>query len=208
MHKDQTAAGTKDSEFVFSAMYDMGFAIRIAAALDMPAEAAFWSREQAGLAAAFRRWFWETPGGDPYEWYDAKTGNRWGKNSAWTLESLALPLPLLGAEQRDSLLRLFRRQRDDDKPFLVPNLTKQPNLSLTRIGLSLHGKPGEAEAMAEAQMRDVTLADDFAETYDQQRPLHGTGVRPSLFGALNIIDGVLFHNGMTLPGVSARRNSK
>lgn len=200
IHVGETAENTKDSEFVSSAMMDMGFAAKIARALDMPQEAAFWTREQAELAADLRRWFWTAPGGDPYEWYDATTGRRWGKDSAWTLETLALPLPLLGAEQRDSLLRLFRRERDDTKPFLVPNLTKQPNLSLTRIGLSLHGKPGEAEAVSESQMRDITLADDFAETYNQQRPLHGTGVRPSLFGALNIIDGVLFHNHMALAG--------
>jgi hypothetical protein len=205
VYKNQTAEGTKDSEFVFSAMYDIGFAEQIARSLDMPKEAAFWSREQAGLAADFRRWFWETPGGDPYEWYDAKTGKRWGKNSAWTLESLALPLPLLGAEQRDSLLRLSRRLRDDDKPFLIPNLTKQPNLSLPREGLALHGNPGEAEAVAESQMRDIAAADVFAETYDQGDPNLGTGVRPSLFGALNLIDGVLFHNGLTLPGLPPRR---
>lgn len=195
-----TQPSVKDSEFVSSAILDMGYAMKITDALKLPADTSYWKREQTQLAADFRRWFWEEPGGDPYEWVDTKTGKRWGKNSPWNLESLALPLPLLGDSQRDSLLRLFQSERDDDKPFLISNLSKQPNLSLTRIGLTLHGKPSEADAVAEAQMRDITLADDFAETYDQQRPLHGTGVRPSLFGALNIIDGVLFHNGMTVSG--------
>jgi hypothetical protein len=200
MHKGATGENTKDSEFVSSAMKDMGFAAKVALALDMPGEAAFWRRGQAELAADMRRWFWESPGGDPYEWYDADTGRRWGKDSSWTLESLALPIELLGAPQRDSLLRLFRAGRDDAKPFLVGNLTKQPNLSPTRDGLALHGRPEEAAALAEAQMRDITRADSFAETYNQETPLLGTGVRPSLFGALNIVDGVMYHNRLSLPG--------
>ena len=52
--------------------------------------------------------------------------------------------------------------------------------------------------MAEAAMRDIAQAGEFSEGYTQTFPPKAVGVIPSLFGALQAIDGALWKNGLRL----------
>jgi hypothetical protein len=115
------------------------------------------------------------------------------------------------------LLGLFRGMaRPDEIPFLVPALAGFPKYNYTLRGIWQYGTPREAAQMAESAMRDVTLAGEFSENYNQSFPPTVNGVIPSVFGAAQIIDGVLWRNGVppldslltvaTIPGGNGVRN--
>lgn len=197
IYKNSTPPGVKDNEFVVHALTDMEYAARIASALKMPDEAAFWQKQRAALAANFHRWFWETPNGPLFRLYQTSTGQRTGPNNSWNLQALALPPDILTPAERDSLLASCKAQWTPGLPFFIPGLTRFPNYELTHLGLRQYGAAADAGAMAEAAMRDVTRAGEFSEVYDQNvSPPRPGGVWPSVFGARHIIDGSLWHNGI------------
>ncbi len=192
-----TSPDSKDQEFVVHALVDTGFAARIATALRMPAEVQLWREQRRTLAASLHKWFWQGEGGPPYRIYLAASGQRAGPDEPWNLQALALPPELLQPWARASLLRLFEATFSREVPFLVPNLSRFPNFELVRRGLWQGGDAARADALADAAMRDVTLAGEFAEFYGQNAwPPTPMGVWPSAFGARHIIDGVLWHNGV------------
>jgi hypothetical protein len=61
-------------------------------------------------------------------------------------------------------------------------------------GLIDQGHPTQGLALANCALRDVVRANQFAETYDGEVP-QGHGVRPSYFGAGQVIDAVWLNNG-------------
>jgi len=165
--------------------------------LQMPEEVQLWQGQRRALAASLHQWFWEGEGGPSYRIYLAASGKRAGPGEPWNLQALALPPDLLQPWARASLMRLFESRFSRGLPFLVPNLTRFPNYELVRRGLWQGGDTSQADALADAAMRDITLSGEFAEFYSQDaatpRP---QGVWPSAFGARHIIDGVLWHNGV------------
>lgn len=141
-------------------------------------------------------WFWATPGGRPHLMYNAKDNTRYAVGSAWSLQGLALPPALLPAAQRASLLRFFDAAKRSELPFLVPGLTRFPNTDLVVRGLWQYGRRGDADALAEAALRDVIRAGEFAEFYAQENPPRPDGVRPSTFGAAHVITWTLWRSGV------------
>jgi hypothetical protein len=198
IHHGATRPGSKDAEFVVHALLDIGYAMRIADALGMVDEQRFWTDQRSALAENYRRWFWDQPGGVPWRIFDETTGKRTDRGGSWTLQGLALPPDVLHEPERDSLLAQLRKLRRDSTPFLLPNLTKHATYMLTTRGLLRYGTPDEAVVMAEAAVRDVVRAGEFAEWYEQGDPPAPAGVTPSIFGAAMVIDGWLLRYGIDL----------
>lgn len=195
LYKNTTPTGDKDAEFVVHALLDMGYARRIAERLGLTAEVAFWNERSAALAKDFHRWFWGA-GGKTYRLYNTDTLRQTEPDRSWNLQGLALPPEILRPEERAAFLKLFRAASSAEMPFLIPQLAGFPKYNYTLRGVWRYGEGKEADLMAEAALRDVALAGEFSESYTQQFPPTAVGVIPSLFGALQILDAALWHNGV------------
>lgn len=198
IYSGATREHSKDAEFVAHALIDMVYATRIASVLNMPEEKDFWQEQIDKLSMSYKEWFWETPGGFPFEFYFADKDYREPARSTWCLQGMVLPLEILGEDQRDSLLKAFRHYFDKERAFLITALTKHPTYNFTMHGVWQYGTPDEVAMMTEAVMCTITLAGEFGEEYTDYNPIHCTGVTPSIFGAANIIDATLWHNGIIL----------
>lgn len=194
--KDLVAPNNKDFEFVVHALIDAGFATRVAKVLNMPAEEQLWRGKIKELAADADKWFWDDNGNGPYEIYDANTGKRAAFHSPWNLQAITLPAGLLTGAHEKSTLDLFRSMLNPNAPFAGTVLCKHPSYEFTMLGAWRHGLADDAAVMAEAIMREITMAGEFAECYSFTFPPNPEGVVPSLFGVANIIDGTLWHNGV------------
>ena len=196
--KGLTPPDMKDCEFVVHDLMDMSYAVRICDTLGMTDDAAYWKYEITKLAANYRKWFWESPGSETYRIYIASTGQRMNPNNTWCLPGLVLSPDELSVPQRDSLLKLLKSNLYDNVPFLTPGLNKHPTYNYTILGAYQYGETTIAAKMAEAAMRSVTLAGEFAESYPSSYPATTEGVTPSVFGAANIIDASMWHNGVVI----------
>lgn len=196
--KGLTPPDMKDCEFVVHDLMDMSYAVRICETLGMTDDAAYWKSEITKLADSYNKWFWDSPGSVPYRLYSESLGKPLAPSNTWTLPGLVLPPDQLSVPQRDSLLKLLRSSLNDDVPFLTPGLNKHPTYNHTILGAYQYGETTIAAKMAEAAMRSVTLAGEFAESYLSSYPATTEGVTPSVFGAANIIDTALWHNGVVI----------
>lgn len=194
--KELTSPTSKDFEFVAHALLDAGFAVRIAKVLNMPQEEKLWQAQIEALAANADKWFWDDNGSGPYEIYEAATNKRGAIHSPWNLQAIALPKGLLTPAHEKSNLDVFRSMILPNAPFAGTVLCKHPSYQLTMLGVWRHGLIEDAAVMAEAIMREITLAGEFAECYTFTFPPKTEGVTPSLFGVCNIIDGALWRNGV------------
>ncbi len=205
LYKGSTPPDEKDSEFVVHALMDMRYAQRIADVLNMPDETIFWQNQITALSADYHKWFWtrtDGPSEHTYRLFRASAGKREEPDRSWNLQGLVLPPALLTAGERDTFLRLFRASLNRATPFLIGQLAGFPKYNFTQRGVWQYGTPDEAALMAESALRDVTLAGQFSENYFQNFPPAPTGVTPSIFGAAQILDGGLWHNGVIGEGVS------
>ncbi len=108
-----------------------------------------------------------------------------------TLQALALPSGTFSEAHEQSVVKLFESMLLPNAPFAGTVLCKHPTYQFTMLGAWRHGRPNDAAAMAEAIMRDITMAGEFAECYSFTFPPRTEGVTPSLFGVANTIDGTL-----------------
>ncbi len=196
IYKDLTPQGMKDLEFVTHALMDMDYAMRICTVLEMPAERRRWQSETRRLMRSMLQWFWETPHGPVGRLWDERTQRRFGLNESWCIPSMVLIPHLLPARYGAALVRLFRQHLDPNVAFLIPGLTKHPSLSYTLCGAYRNGMTDETLRLAETILRDIAQSNEFGETYHQRFPPVASGVTPSNFGALNIIDAALWRNGV------------
>ncbi|MHB0999931.1 MAG: hypothetical protein ACYC27_11860 [Armatimonadota bacterium] len=195
---ESTPPTMRDSEFVVHVLMDMTYAVRIAKVLGMTDEETYWKSEIKRITADFYKWFWTSPDAAPNRIYYTSNGVREEHGGTWCLQGLVLPPDILDQPHKDSLLRLLHSCFRDDVPFLIYGLNKHPTYNFAMIGAWQYGKPEEAAKMAEAVMRDVTLANEFTEGYSADYPVKGLGVTPSVFGAANILDAALWHNGIIM----------
>lgn len=216
VYKGLTSYGIKDIEFVYHALMDMKYMQRITDILGMPEETSYWQVQIDTLADNMRQWFWDQPGGPTYRIYDENSKVRSGPDNSWVIPAIVLPSDILHRSERSSLVRLFNSSINQDTPFLIWNITKHPSLSNTIRGAYQYGMINEANDLTEAIMRDIAAAGEFSECYQQSFPPVTTGVTPSNFGAMNIIDAALWRNGIMygdglpvivrFPGSSGVRN--
>lgn len=205
LYKGATPPDEKDAEFVVHALMDMLYAQRIAGALNQPEETAFWQSRINALAADYQSWFWtrsDAISEHTYRLFRATAGKREEPDRSWNLQGLVLPPALLTVGERDTFLRLFRASVNRSTPFLIGQLSGFPKYNFTQRGIWQYGTPDEAALMAESALRDTTLAGEFSENYLQNFPPTPSGVTPSVFGAAQILDGALWHNGVIGEGSS------
>ena len=195
---DVRPSGHKSNEFVQHEIVDMGYALKIANALGMPGEEAFWRQQRQQAAADYLRWFRPDPNGPFYEDFDPGwTPPHAGGDIPWTLKGLQLDSDLLPLPDRQYLLTVFRQNFRPDTPFGITQ-NRFGDLEPITLGLFGSGQADAARQMADLAMRDVTRAGDFSEDYTQTDPPAPNGVRPSAFGARLMTDSVLWHNGVVL----------
>lgn len=186
----------KDLEFVTHALMDAGFAARIAKVLNMSEEETLWQGKIKELAADADKWFWDDDGKGPYEMFDAKTNTRGAFRSSWSLQAIVLPKGLLSEDHDKSIVEFFKSTIQPDAPFAGMMMPKHPSYEFMMLGAWQHGLYNDSAAMAEAIMREITMAGEFSECYSFEFPPKTAGVIPSLFGVADILEGTLWHNGV------------
>ncbi|MCE5315057.1 MAG: hypothetical protein ABFD49_11035 [Armatimonadota bacterium] len=200
LYMNLTAEGTKDADFVVSALMDMQYMIRVCRALDMSQEVDYWNNQIRELADNYHRWFFPRPGGEAYLVYSEKDQENvpHGKSRTWCLQGITLPPGILWRSDRNTLLSLYRSEMNKDTPFLISYFSKYPHQQFLADGLSFYGFYDDASIIGETAMRDVARAGDFGEVYSEAECPKAEGVVPSVFGAANIIDFTLRHNGVAV----------
>ena len=186
----------KDNEYVVHELLDMGYALKIAEALGLPGEAAFWRQQRRQAADNYLHWFLPPPGDVVYRVYASDT-DPGTPDEVWGVKGLDLPPDLLPMPSRQTLLGVFRRRFSLARPFGITQ-TRFGDLEPITLGLFQFGQIGLARQMADLAQRDVTRAGEFSETYTQDDPPRPGGVRPSSFGARLMTDSVFWHNGVVL----------
>ncbi len=195
---DHDIADERDSEFVVSVLLDFGYAERIATAIGAVADDEFWRSRREQVLQDYGAWFY--PHSGPlrtlqYHFVDGSHADSAG-NTLWV--TTGLHLPFLTDEQRALLRARFLSGFKPDATLAgwgFPDV-KAPDVTYTAYGLLRTGMAAEADVFIQANIRDIVRAGSFAEVYDDPPggPV-GAGVRPSMFGAVNLIDFVWVRNG-------------
>ncbi|MCK9221019.1 MAG: hypothetical protein PHV61_07560 [Limnochordia bacterium] len=194
IHKEHNFPEMKDSEFVVSAIVDMGYMAEIASLLGLgDDEVSFWHQQRAKLFEDYLDWFWVTPFAEPVQYYNTLNDQRSLGNPLWT--STGLRLEMLEGPYLDSLLRRLRGAFDPVGVFNGFAYPKYPDISFTVYGLLDRGYTEEAQIIINTAIRDITRANMFSEQYHEYNWPEPTGVRPSLFGACMLIDMLWLKNG-------------
>lgn len=195
---DHDIPDERDAEFVVSLLLDFDYAARIAARLGRHDEVTFWHDQFDALSADYGAWFFPVDGPYPTLQYHFVEGSHPDSpgNTLWVCTGLHLPR--LTERQRRLLIERFLGEYRPDATLAgwgFPNV-KAPDVTYTAYGLLDSGMVREADVFLQANLRDVVRAGVFAEVYDDppDGPV-GVGVRPSLFGAVTVIDVVWLRNG-------------
>ncbi len=184
----------KDAEFTFSALADINDMMTISAILGKYDELEEWKFKHKKFYNDCLKWFWPNAGVRPSQTINLETGKRTSGHALWITTGLNLQ-PLLKGDYLKSMMDLFDLYFDPAKPFAGFSMPKYPDLSFTVYGLIKHGYTKKAVQLMEATLRDIVKANgSFAEQYSPD-DLKPDGVRPSLFGALSVIDFTLLING-------------
>lgn len=184
------APDEKDIEFVVSWILDTGYAAQIADALGKPDDAAAWRSKIPPMIANMRQWFFSDPR-ELHQFYFTRSGkySTEGRNEVRPVMILtALNVCPLPAGLGGRLLETFARIHQPAESGDGFNYLKYPDNNLVAYGLIEHGIT-EAQPFIEAVLRDCIRGGEFAEVVE--KGAHGpmtSGVKPSLFNAMNIIE--------------------
>ena len=195
IYKNFTENTEKDSEFVTQALTDITYMMDICNVLEYNEEITYWKREKNALYDKMLNWFWKEKGGDVHRIYQEERGPLIPNNS-WSLAIFGLVPDILVSPELESLVKLYKECLDPNLSFLIYNFVKHPSRQLLMRGLLWTDMFDDAESFAEATLRDVTRAGEFAEEYDNTEPPKPRGVMPSIFGVGNVIDSSLWLNGV------------
>ena len=192
----------KDSDFVASHLIDVDYAVRIASMLGLKDDVAFWREMTAREIANYRQWFF-ADGNNPKNFYftEHRTHtfkDRTEQNASYILNGLAFRgLP---DDIANSLRGFYLQLRTPGKPMLGIDFVKYGETSFIAYGLQDQGMRQEADEFVAQMLVDTMRPQaDFAE---ELRLANGkpvsTGVRPSMFLALQMIDFTLIRNGVRI----------
>ena len=202
IYKDLTPENEKDAEFVVEALTDIKYMSGIATALGLKEDAANWKKKYNELYKNYLNWFWKTPQTLPVQHI-----NQFKDRETHEIQiTTGLFVEELSGDYYDSMLGLFYKYYDPDKPFAGFTAAKYPDVSYTVYGLIEKNKTELACGLLEANIRDIVLSNVFAETYlIKEKVGVPAGVRPSIFGMASIIDFILLKNnyfyGRGIPSV-------
>ena len=195
-----------------SHLIDVDYAIRIASALGLEKDVAFWREMTDRELDNYRHWFFRE-NGDPKNFYFTKSGTHVFKDRTQQLPCYILSgLAFAGMPEdlADRLQKYYLKLRKLDQPLLGFDYMKYGESSFIAYGLADRGMHPEAEQFVERYLRDTMRpGGDFGETMGVS---NGTakvgGVCPSLFIALQAIDFTLMKNGVRIDQTTRKRDSQ
>lgn len=183
----------KDAEFVFSALVDLAYMRDISKIVMNEDTAAIWEQKRINFYEASKSWFWATPSAKPVQYYNTASHLRVPGNAGWV--TTGFYVDLLTGDQLTGMNNLFNDNFGSAYNFYQSGVPKYPDLSYTVYGLIARGNKTAAEAIVDASIRETVLANMFSEVYNSVGATYPWGVRPSLFGANQVIDFVWLKNG-------------
>jgi hypothetical protein len=186
---------TKSTEFVFSLLIDMLYAQRIADALQMPQESAFWQTERQNFFQQALIWFWATPTSQPSLSYDTQTGQR--DTGLYMMIMTGLHVDLLQGSYLTAMLQELAAQEQLNQAFLgLPTAPapKFPNLSYLIYGLLDQGRLDEAVQVVGSIAQVISNTNFISEGYTTPGG-QAAGVTFSLFGVCALVDAIWMMNG-------------
>ncbi len=189
----------KDSSFVVSHLIDVDYAIKIAGALGLSEDVAFWQEMTVRELANYRKWFFPE-NGDPKNFYFTESGkyvfkSRTDQKPCYILSGLAFAgMP---EDLADRLTQYYLKLRNPGKPLLGFEFMKYGESSFIAYGLFDRGMKSEGEQFIDRYLLDTMRpGGDFGETMEISKgSARVGGVSPSLFIALQAIDFTLMKNG-------------
>lgn len=186
----------RDGQFGSELLIDMTYVRQIADELGMPSDVAFWKAEQQKLFQQFLFWCFPTPTSQPFTGYDTGTKQHSPATTIQVDEYLHIDLWTADSPQLSALKQYFDNNWSPTTNFAKFIPPRHPVISYTIYGLLDWGMPNEASVLAQATVRDIARAGMFAETYDiWPDPPTPSGVRPSLFAVMSVIDNIWMMNG-------------
>jgi hypothetical protein len=188
----------KDLEFVVSWLLDIEYAARIADALGKPDEAGWWRSKTQPMIDHMRTWFFSDPK-ELHQYYFTGRGvySTTTRNEVRPVMMLtALNVSSLPPDMVARLVDLFSEIHNPGADNDGFNYLKYPDNNLLAYGLIQRGMPA-AHPYVEAVLRDCIRGGEFAEDLEDWdgKGLKATGVKPSLFTAMNIIEFTWLLNG-------------
>ena len=188
-HNNPDAA---DADFAESALLDIAYMKEIAEVLGK--DTAEWEAMYADFLEKYKFWFFEDK--KAYQYTSRSKLTKSPGNTIWVTKGLCIDG--LEAEYTDILYSRFLEEYDPEKSFCGFKMSKFPDNSHTIYGLFRHGYTDEARILNEACMRDVLRVGMFSEGYSIDDIPLPEGVRPSIFGCMMLLDGVLLTNGFRM----------
>ena len=188
--------GLRDSDFTAAVLVDMPYMIKICQKLGEYSFAQLWTDRFNQYVVNFQQWH--------VRWYDDGSGNmvQLGCNDGITGDITAvlyttksLYSPYLSPESDAAFHRLLQRDFNPNNTFSGFIDVKLEEIMYTLYGMYDNGYVDMAKALTESSVRDVVRANRFSEAYTSWPDPIGTGVSPSLFGAVQLIDSVWIRNG-------------
>ncbi|HHY83791.1 MAG TPA: hypothetical protein GX505_14100 [Clostridiales bacterium] len=190
----------KDCDFTAALLVDIPFFIKICEELGKYSKANTWRDKYDELMGNFIIWTFPADGSLPAQYYEAPdsgiddgNGKRSAGNALWVTKGLYIQ----GLDKQfiDRLMQLFYSVYDPGKPFCGFPYVKVEEYQYTIYGLINHGYYEEARVMIETSIRDITRSNFFGENYTEKEPPMCWGVRPSLFGVVQLADGIWLRKG-------------
>lgn len=199
IYLDHDNPDEKDSSFVDQLLVDIDFAVRIAREIGENADVAMWQQRREVILKNYREWFFFTDERPPAEYFFTESKRHEPGNLNWVLTGLHIrDLPL---DLADELKRLYLQRHRPDRDFCGMSSTKYGTESFIAYGLIEHGVHKQAREFINAALRDQIRAGEFSENYAagrEGRPPIAWGVKPSLFGAVQMVDFTCLNNGVRL----------
>lgn len=190
----------KDSDFTSSILIDIPFFVKICHELGEHQKADEWNSHYESYLANYLVWTFPKDGSLPTENYispsggvEDGTGVRSAGNALWVTKGLHISG--LSRYHIQKLMELFYSVYDKHKSFCGFPFVKLEDMQYTIYGLMENGYIDEARTMIESSIRDVVRSRFHGENYSKDETPVCWGVRPSLFGVVQLVDGIWMRNG-------------
>lgn len=189
----------KDVDFTAAALVDIPYFIEICNELGEFGKAGLWKRKYDEFYKNYLVWTFPRDGSLPTQCYtalrngDDGSGLRTQGITIYTTKSLHIKD--LEAQYADRMMALFLSEFNAEKSLCGFSGVKLEEIQYTIYGLMEKGFTNEAQIMIEASVRDVVRSRFLGENYTEDDMPVCWGVRPSLFGVVQLADGIWLRNG-------------
>lgn len=182
----------RDIDFVAAYLVDLKFMVKICTELGRTDDVAYWQGKADAMYANMCEWFFA--GEEPVQRYFVNDGSRDPGTPLWVCKSLWCDE--LTGDALEKVLNFAVSQYDPEKAFAGFGSVKYDDWAYTLYGFVRNGRADIAADMVQALLRDIPRSGFIGELYNSVwRGTVCEGVRPSLFGAILMIDNVWLLNG-------------